>query len=187
MARATASPAPLSASASSAAFASMAMGDRLSPSLPSRAVRWVNCPPPTNIGVRASTLSIMSVSPDWHAETRRRGGRSGSSKRIYVSWRATRASSCPSSKCSADQCSCSAPPRLRVKILFQPHQRLLDHRAFLAEGEADEMVGLAGLEEHAERDQRHAGLAHQPFAERNIGLVGEAGNVRREEVTALAR
>ncbi len=50
---------PASAIASRATLAIIAIGDRLCATLPSRAVRWVNCAAPTRMGVRGSIRLLM--------------------------------------------------------------------------------------------------------------------------------
>src|SRR5579864_4084103 len=72
-------------------------------------------------------------------------------------------------------------------MFFQTRNRLRDHLALLAEGEAYEVLRLVVLVEDAERNERHAGLAHQAFAENAIGLIGQSADVGGEEVGAFAR
>ncbi len=73
-----------------------------------------------------------------------------------------------------------------MKIDLQPRQRVLDHCALFAKGEANKIVWLAFLEEWAQRNERDTDLAHQPFAELKIALVRQPANVGGEEIGAFA-
>src|SRR5689334_3019461 len=71
-------------------------------------------------------------------------------------------------------------------MFFQARDRLLDHFALLAEGEADEISRLAILVEYAERNERDARFAHQALAEDAIRLVRQRADVGSEEERAFA-
>ena len=71
-------------------------------------------------------------------------------------------------------------------MTFKPRQGFFEHVALLAEGKAHQVVRLSVLVEHAERDQRHARLAHQPFAEHPVRFVRQAADVGSEKVRAFA-